>query len=128
MKFSKLTLITLLGSFGAAVQAADTYQLDPVHSSVLFKVRHLNVTDFYGRFNDLSGTVTFDEAGPANNSVQLQIKADSLDTHNEKRDQHLKSPDFFNVKQFPAIAFKSTKVEKLADNSYKVTGNLTLHG
>lgn len=128
MKISKIIAFTLLSSLGVAAPAADTYQIDPVHSSVLFKVRHLNVTDFYGRFDDVSGTVTLDPANAANDSLNLEVKADSLDTHNEKRDQQSKGPDFLNVKQFPTITFKSTKVENAGDDTYNVTGNLTLRG
>jgi polyisoprenoid-binding protein YceI len=128
MKTSKLILVTLLSSLGVAAQAADTYQIDPVHSSVLFKVRHLNITDLYGRFDDISGTVTLDPANAADDSLDLQIKTDSIDTHNDKRNQDLKSPDFLNAKQFPTITFKSTKVEKAGDDTYNVTGNLTFRG
>ncbi|MBV9491815.1 MAG: YceI family protein [Verrucomicrobia bacterium] len=129
MKPSKLLLVALLGASGLFnARGADAYQIDPVHSSVLFKVRHLNVADFYGRFNEVSGTITLDNADPGNDVIDVEIKTDSLDTHNDKRNQHLKSPDFFNAKQFPTITFKSTKVEKAGDDTYKVTGNLTLHG
>jgi polyisoprenoid-binding protein YceI len=128
MKTPRLILVILLSSLGIVAQAADTYQVDPVHSSVLFKVRHLNVADVYGRFDDLSGTVTLDPANTADDSLDLQIKTDSIDTHNDKRDQALKSPDFLNVKQFPTVTFKTTKVEKAGDDTYKVTGNLTLRG
>ena len=131
MKTSRFILTVILASLGlgvAAASAAETYKLDPVHSSVLFKAKHLNVADFYGRFNDFSGTVTFDNENPSKSSVNLEVKVESLDTHEAKRDQHLKSPDFFNAKQFPVIAFKSTKVEKAGADSYKVTGDFTLHG
>src|SRR5687768_12531453 len=99
-KLSFLLLTTALLPF-TAVRAADSYQIDAVHSSVLFKIKHLGVADFYGRFNDVSGTVSFDNADPSKSSVALEVKVESVDTHNEKRDQHLKSPDFFNSKQFP---------------------------
>lgn len=128
MKTSNLIVVTLLGLLGLAAQAADTYQIDPVHSSVMFKVRHLNVTDFYGRFDDVTGTVTLDPSSASGNSLSLEVKSDSIDTHNEKRNQDLRGPDFLNVKQFPTIAFKSTKVEKAGDDAYNVTGNLTFRG
>ncbi len=106
---------------------ADTFKIDPVHSSIVFGILHLGVTDFYGRFNDVSGKVVFDKEDPSKNSVELSIPVESIDTHNEKRDQHLKSPDFFNAKQFPMIVFKSKSVEASGDK-YKVTGELMLHG
>ena len=129
MKNSKLTiLVTFLSFLSAAAHAADTYQVDPVHSSMLFKIRHLNVADFYGFFDDVSGTVSLDPANAAGSSLNLEVKTDSIDTRNPKRNQDLKGPDFFNVKQFPTITFKSTKVENAGADAYRVTGNLTLRG
>lgn len=126
MKAPKFILAILLSSAGLTARA-DTFKIDPVHSSIAFSVKHLGVTEFYGRFNDISGQVVFDKADPAKNSVEVTIPVESIDTHDEKRDQHLKSPDFFNAKQFPAIVFKSKSVETDGDN-YKATGDLTLHG
>jgi polyisoprenoid-binding protein YceI len=128
MKLNQIIVFTLLGSLGVAARAADTYQLDPVHCSVLFKVRHLNIVDFYGRFDDVSGTVTLDPTNAAADSLNVEIKSDSLDTHNQKRDQVSKGPDLLNVKQFPTITFKSTKVENAGADTYNVTGNLTFRG
>ena len=120
-------ILALLCSFGLNAFGADTFKIDPVHSSVVFSIKHLGVTDFYGDFKDISGTVTFDGADPSKSSVELSVPVESLDTRNEKRDQHLKSPDFFNAKQFPTLTFKSNKVEGSGD-VYKVAGDLTLHG
>jgi polyisoprenoid-binding protein YceI len=108
--------------------AADTYRVDPVHSTTVFKAKHFGVTSFFGRFNNVSGSFTLDDADPAQSAFQVQIQTESIDTANAKRDQHLKSPDFFNAKQFPTIAFKSTSVKKLDADDYEVTGDLTLHG
>jgi polyisoprenoid-binding protein YceI len=128
MKTLKLFLTTIVVSFGIiSASTADTYKIDPVHSSVAFSIKHLGVTDFYGRFNDISGTVVFDKDDPSKSSVELTVPVESVDTHNPKRDQHLKSPDFFNAKQFPVITFKSNKVEPNGD-TYKVSGDFTLHG
>ena len=126
MKPAKMIMAIVFGSLGIAVQAADTFKIDPVHSSVVFSVTHFG-TNFYGRFNDVKGTVVFDQADPSKSSVDLTIPVESVDTKNEKRDQHLKNADFFNAKQFPVMTFKSTKVEGSGD-TYKVTGDLTLHG
>lgn len=126
MKPPKFILAIILSSLGVTVYA-DTFKIDPVHSSVIFSIKHLGVTDFYGRFNDVSGTVVFDKADPSKSSVEVTVPVESVDTNNEKRDQHLKSPDFFNAKQFPMIIFKSKTVETSGD-TYKVTGELTLHG
>src|SRR5947209_1273931 len=122
-----LTLSSLPGLSSPAA-AADTYQLDPTHASVFFRVKHLGVSYCYGRFNDLAGSLVLDEQNPANNSLQVQVKADTVDTNNAKRDQHLKGPDFFNVREFPVISFKSRQVKPVSPQAYEVTGDLTLHG
>jgi polyisoprenoid-binding protein YceI len=108
--------------------AAETYEVDPVHSSVIYKIRHMGVTNHYGRFNSLKGTITMDEAAPESGSIQLEIDASSFDSKNPKRDEHVKGPDFLNVKQFPTITFKSTQMKKTGDKTLDVTGDLTLHG
>jgi polyisoprenoid-binding protein YceI len=127
MKSFKLIFITILSSLGLTAYGGDTYKVDPVHSSVLFSAKHFGVTDFYGDFKEITGTVTFDAADASKSSVELTVPVVSLETRNEKRDQHLKSPDFFNAAQFPAITFKSTKIEGAGDN-YKVSGDLSIHG
>ena len=126
MKLSRLILVAALSSLGLTAHA-DTFKVDPVHSSLVFSAKHNGVTDFYGQFKEINGTVTFDAANPSKNSVEISVPVESIDTHNDKRDQHLKSPDFFNAQQFPMITFKSTKIEGSGDN-YKVTGDLTIHG
>jgi len=105
-----------------------SYTVDPVHSAVLFRIKHLNVSHCHGRFNDISGTVTFDPASPEASSFAVKLDADSVDTNNAKRDKHLKSPDFFNAKEFKTINFTSSKVKKTGDNKLEVMGELTLHG
>lgn len=112
----------------APAWAADTYEVDGAHSSVIFRVKHLDVSYLYGRFNDVTGTVALDAADPSKSVIDIKVNAQSIDTHNEKRDQHLQSPDFFNAKQFPTIAFKSKKVAKKSGDTWSVTGDLTLHG
>ncbi len=108
--------------------AADTYTIDPVHSHIQFKIMHLNTGYQYGRFNDFEGTVVVDEKTPANSKVDITVKTASVDTKVEKRDEHLRSADFFNAAQFPNLTFKSTKVEGAGANKFKVSGNLTMHG
>jgi polyisoprenoid-binding protein YceI len=129
MKPTKLTLTSILCSLGFALSAsgADTYKVDPVHSSVVFSIKHNGVTNFYGAFKDISGTVAFDATDPSKSAVELTVPVESVDTRSDKRDQHLKSPDFFNAKQFPAITFKSNKIEGSGE-SYKISGDLTIHG
>jgi polyisoprenoid-binding protein YceI len=97
-----------------------------VHSSVQFKIRHADAVSFYGGFKDISGTVTLDDKAE-NCKIAIKIAADSIDSYNEKRDAHLKGPDFFDSKQFPDITFTSTKVKKAGDGM-EVDGELSLHG
>jgi polyisoprenoid-binding protein YceI len=111
-----------------ALQAAETYTMDPPHTQVTFGVSHLGYSTVYGRFNEEAGTVTFDEDDPSKSSVEVTIQAASVDTGYEARDQHLRSPDFFNAEEFPEITFESTKIEKTGENTGRMTGDLTLLG
>ena len=113
---------------GAAVAPdAASYTIDNVHSTAMFRVKHMNTSWFYGRFNKISGSVAYDEAKPEAGSISIEIAADSVDTHNDGREKHIKSPDFFSVAEFPTMTFKSTKVAK-KDKQLSVTGDLTFHG
>jgi len=125
----KLSLFCALSVFFAAgLLNAATYQIDASHSTAGFTVRHMMVTNVSGAFGKLSGTVEFDPANPSASRIDVTIEAASVDTRNAKRDEHLRSADFFDVANHPTIAFKSTKVEKLADDRYRVTGELTIRG
>ena len=117
--------LTLLAP--VAGRAADTYEIDAAHSSVQFSVRHMMISNVRGEFTKLSGKAVGDVANPTAAIVEATIEAASIDTRNEKRDEHLRSPDFLDVAKFPTITFKSTKVEKAGDG-WKLTGDLTLHG
>jgi len=108
-------------------RAADNYKIDPVHSDVIYRIGHLNVSNQYGRFDDPTGMVMYDKDDPTKCSFTFEVQANKIDTGFAKRDQDLKGPDFFDAKQFPTITFKSTSVEGSGDE-YKVTGDLTLHG
>jgi polyisoprenoid-binding protein YceI len=105
-----------------------TYNIDPAHSTADFKVRHLMIANVRGEFSKVSGTVQFDSANPANSKVEARIDVNSLQTREEQRDAHLKSPDFFDVAKYPEITFISKKVSKTGDDEYKLTGDLTIHG
>ncbi|HUE15641.1 MAG TPA: YceI family protein [Planctomycetaceae bacterium] len=106
---------------------ADTYTVDPVHSSISFMISHVGISNIHGRFNAFSGKITIDQTDPTRSSFALSIPIESIDTNNVKRDQHLRAPDYFNAKQFPTMSFQSTNV-KAVDGGYEVTGDLTLHG
>jgi len=101
------------------------FQIDSVHSTAIFKAHHRGAGMFYGRFNDVTGTIQVDEGIPA---FDVSIDIDSVDTNNTRLDGHLKSPDFFNVVEFPVMSFKSSSVKKVADENYEVIGEITIHG
>ncbi|HEV8001076.1 MAG TPA: YceI family protein, partial [Planctomycetaceae bacterium] len=122
-----LCLFSLVGTGVASAQETEEYAVDPDHSGVSFKISHLGLSWVQGRFDDFSGRFTLDRQNPANCSFQLAAKTEGVDTNNRKRDDHLRSPDFFNAKQFPVISFKSTAVRP-AKEGFEVTGDLTLHG
>lgn len=113
-------------TFGGAA-AADDFKLDGAHAAAVFQINHLGVSTVHGRFNDVAGEFTFDPA-PEKCAISVTIKADSIDTANKKRDDHLRGPDFFNTKQFPTLTFKSKSWKKTGDNTFDVTGDLTIHG
>jgi len=105
-----------------------TYQIDPRHSSAGFGITHLMISTVRGEFRGVTGTVVVDDANVANSSVNVNIDATSLDTREPDRDKHLKSDAFFDVAKYPTMIFKSNKVEKNADGSLKITGDLTIRG
>jgi polyisoprenoid-binding protein YceI len=107
---------------------ANTWDIDPAHSSVEFSVRHMMVSTVKGQFQKVKGTVELDEKDATKSTVEVSIETASIDTHEAKRDAHLKSPDFFDAAKFPALTFKSTKIEKAGKGKFKVTGDLTMHG
>jgi polyisoprenoid-binding protein YceI len=108
------------------VAQAETWNIDANHTRVGFSVSHMVVSSVEGRFHDVKGAIDIDEKDATKSSVDLLIAAGSIDTENEKRDGHLKSPDFLDVAKYPNITFKSTKVARLTKNKFKVTGDLTI--
>lgn len=109
--------------------AAPSYALDEVHSGVVFSVRHAGVSNFHGRFNSLKGSFTFDPSDLSSASFSAEIPVASVDTGNEKRDEHLKAADFFNARQYPVATFESTSVSTTdEDGVFDLAGDLTLHG
>ena len=120
-----LALAPLAMASKSNIAAKETFNIDSVHSTAIFRVQHLGAGNFYGRFNELEGTIDWDaEAGP---SFDVSIKIESVDSGNEALDKHLKNADFFDAKQFPTMTFKSTGAKKMGDN-WKVTGEMTMHG
>ena len=127
MRFAK-SLITALVLLGLPLFAADTYEIDPVHSEVSFKVRHLGISKVSGRFTKLQGTILVDELDLSKSSVDVTIEAASINTDSEGRDKHLKSADFFDVEKIPTLTFKSVAVKEVAKGKLEVTGDFTMHG
>ena len=107
---------------------AATWNLDKSHSTAEFSVRHLMISNVRGHFSELSGTLEYDPVRIERNAVSVAIQAASVETRDEKRDAHLKSADFFEVEQFPEIAFRSTTWQHKNDDELLVTGDLTIHG
>lgn len=106
---------------------AETYDIDASHSNVGFRIRHL-VAKTSGRFTKFSGTIDFTPGKPETWKVTADIDPASINTDNEKRDGHLRNPDFFDVEKYPKMAFKSTKVTDVKGDAAKLHGELTMHG
>lgn len=135
-----LRTVLLAGAvaFAAAAPAvAQTFRVDITHSSFVFSANHIGYTNVLGMFRDWGGEFTFDPKAPEATKVKIEVKTESIDTNDRRlqanggirgRDEHLRSADFFNAKEFPTITFESTKVEKTGDKTGKLHGNLTLLG
>lgn len=111
-----------------ATTGPQVFTVDDVHSMALFRVQHLGAGQFWGRFNDIEGNFTFAAGRAEGMKFDITIKVESVDTANDDLNKHLRSPDFFSAKDFPAMTFKSTNALKVDDTTYDVTGDLTLHG
>ena len=128
--FSKVGILAGLAAAIALPASAGTttYQIDPRHSSAGFGVTHLMISTVRGEFHGVTGTVVVDDSDVSKSSVSVMIDATSVDTREPDRDKHLQSEAFFDVAKYPTITFQSTKVERNADGSLKVTGDLTIRG
>lgn len=129
----RTALVAVAGSLlvGQNGFSAETYVIDGSHTSIIFGVSHMGYSLTYGRFNKVSGGYVLDRENPAASQFQLAIDAASIDTNDQKRDEHLKGPDFFNVKQFPVISFQSKGIRVDQTDKgpvYNITGDLTIHG
>jgi len=127
---SRLALAaTLVAALAVPSPAATaTWQIDPAHTAAGFSVRHMMIATVRGQFKGVTGTVLWDDQDINNSTVDVTIDANTVDTGEPKRDADLKSANFFDVKNYPTITFKSTKIEKISAGKMKVTGNLTIHG
>lgn len=111
---------------GLAASAAD-YQVDPVHSTVGFSIRHLGISEVRGAFTNFTGKIAYDPAKPEEFKASGTVEVASLNTGNDKRDGHLRSPDFFDAAKLPEIKFETTGIKKM-DDEWVVTGQFTMHG
>lgn len=111
-----------------ALGQVSTWAFDPAHSHASFVVSHMVVAKVRGEFGKMTGTLTLDEKDITRSKVEATIDATTIDTREPKRDEHLRSPDFFDVAKYPTITFRSTKVERAGKDRLKVTGDLTMRG
>lgn len=124
----RLRILTLFLAVAAApLFAAETFTIDKSHSDASFTVRHF-VSKVHGRFGDFDGAIQIDPARPEASSVVFTIKTASISTNDSKRDDDLRSPNFFDAAKFPEITFKSTKIAPAGKDKYDVTGTFTMHG
>lgn len=128
MKRLFATVSTIVALSLPAMAFAATWNIDPEHSNVGFKVRHLMVSNVKGQFDKHSGVVNIDDKDITKSKVEVTIDIASINTNVQKRDDHLRSADFFDVATYPAMTFVSKKVAKAGKDKLKVTGDLTLHG
>jgi polyisoprenoid-binding protein YceI len=126
MKTAHLFIAAAL-SIPAAASAA-SYDIDPAHSSAGFSVKHMMVSNLRGEFTKVTGAVDLDDQNLAAASIEAVIDAASITTGNSKRDEHLRSPEFFDVTKHPNLTFKSTEVKRVGNGKYKVSGNLVMRG
>lgn len=126
--FAALAAVPSIGApLASPAPGPQEYQIDDVHSAVMFKIKHAGIANFYGMFGKISGSFTLDADKPENCRVSIAIDAASVQTNNEGRDKHLRSPDFFDAKQYPEIRFTGGKFAANGDD-LEVTGELELRG
>lgn len=130
---TRISRIAILASIALglslpAAAASSTWQIDPQHSSAQFAVRHLGLSTVRGAFSKLSGTLLLDDQDVTKSTIEVSIDVNTVDTREPDRDKDLRSERFFDVAHFPAMTFKSKKVEQVAPGKLRVTGDLTIHG
>jgi len=127
MNFKALTLGLAVASVATFSMAKPVdYKIDPTHTATVFTWNHFGFSTPSANFSDIQGTISVDNAKPADSSVNVTIPLSSLNTNVAALDEHLKNADFFDAAKYPNITFKSTKVQALGKNKYKITGNLTV--
>lgn len=109
-----------------AFAASQTYEIETPHTQVLFSVNHLGFSNSWGKFTEHDGKIVFDQENPANSSVEVTIKTASIEMNDKAWNDHMKNADFFDVEKFPAMTFKSTKIDVTGEDTAKITGDLTI--
>lgn len=128
MNLISTTLLLVISLFPSHLAVtAERYEIDPAHAFVTFSISHFVTGKARGAFKDVSGTILYDPKDISKSSVEVVIKSSSINTNNENRDRHLRSPDFFDVEKYPELIFKSKRVER-GSVGYVATGDLTIHG
>ncbi|MCU4324009.1 YceI family protein [Acinetobacter schindleri] len=129
MKFKTLALGLILASVATFSMAKPVaYTIDPGHTATVFSWSHFGFSTPSANFSDIQGTITVDNEKPANSSVNVTIPVSSINTNVKALDEHIQKAEFFDVEKYPNITFKSTKVQALGKNKYKITGDLTIKG
>jgi polyisoprenoid-binding protein YceI len=120
--------LSVFAAHGARVSTAEKYDIDASHSGVVFGWNHFGFSNPTARFDKIEGSVLLDQADLTRSSVSVTLPLEGLDTRVAKLDEELKGPEFFDAARYPAITFKSSKIEKSGENHLKITGDLTVHG
>ena len=128
IEIGSIGVIAVLGSMNPVFAQATVFDIDAAHTSAQFAVKHLVVSTARGTMGQVSGALQFDQGDPTKSTVEVMIDVTGIDTRNAKRDEHLRSPDFLDVAKYPTITFKSKRIERVAADKFKVTGDLTLKG
>ncbi|MEM8833313.1 MAG: YceI family protein [Pseudomonadota bacterium] len=126
MKNIFLILLALLVVPTLAHAKVAEYEFDKAHTQILFFVSHLGFSMSQGEFHDYDGVIQFDEENPEAGSIEITIKTDSIDMDDQKWDKHMKNEDFFDVKNYPTMTFKSTSIEKTGEKTANIAGDLTI--
>ena len=129
--FSIMTIFFICGllvTVSPPVTASEVFKVDPEHSAITFRVKHLGISFVHGRFNNATGTITFDEKVPRSSSIKVSVKVADIDTSNAERDKDLKSKEFFDAEKYPVISIHSGTFRKVSRDIYEVRCRLTLHG
>jgi polyisoprenoid-binding protein YceI len=126
--FVPATLRAQPESSSAAGPPLPVFDIDPAHAGAMFMVRHFDVSHTQGRFNQIGGTISYDRARPEETRIEISIATASVDTNNVERDTHLRGPDYFNVREYPTMTYRSKSVRQIEGGGLRIVGDLTIKG